>query len=158
MSDVLPPVSSPGRAVHLSAGQMTLASVSAREHPNCLVCSAANPLGLKLAFEVQRDGSVISALPCDEMLQSYPETLHGGVVSAVLDAAMTNALFSVGVVAVTAELTVRFLAPVSLGRRAAVRGWIERSTAHRLHYVRAELDQDGRAVARASAKFVARGR
>jgi acyl-coenzyme A thioesterase PaaI-like protein len=75
----------------------------------------------------------------------------------LLDAAMTNALFSMGVVAVTAEITVRFLAPVSVGRVAVVRASIDRAASHRLYYVRSEFEQDRRIMARASAKFVAKG-
>jgi uncharacterized protein (TIGR00369 family) len=131
-------------------------STAAAEHPRCLLCGATNALGLKLDLEVQDDGSVVAAFPCRELLQSYPETLHGGVISAVLDAAMTNVLFSIGIVAVTAELTVRFLAPVSVHRVAVVRASIESSAAHPLYLVRAELEQDGRARARAAAKFLVR--
>ena len=90
---------------------------------------------------------------CREAFRSYPKTLHRGVISALLDAAMTNALFSVGVVGVTAELTVSFLAAVALNRGAVVRAAIERD-AHPLFYVRAELEQDRRPMARATAKFL----
>ena len=82
--------------------------------------------------------------------------VHGGVISALLDAAMTSVLFSIGVVAVTVELTVRFVAPVCLNRVAAVRAVIDRPARHRIHYVRAELEQDERVMARAWAKFQVR--
>ncbi len=94
--------------------------------------SPANPDGLKLTFRVQGDGSVVALFPCREVFQSYPETLRGGITSALLDAAMTNALFSIGVAAVTAELVVRFLAPVSLARGAVVIGAIEKTSSHPL--------------------------
>jgi len=145
-----------GRAADNSGNQARLEAVSAAEHPQCLLCSAANPFGMKLKFTVQKDGSVLTAFPCREILQSYRETLHGGIISAVLDAAMTNAMFSIGVVAVTAELTVRFLAPVILNQGAVVRAWIDKATSHRLYYVRSELEQDRKVMARASAKFVVR--
>jgi uncharacterized protein (TIGR00369 family) len=157
MHETLQQACTPGHPACLSPHQATLESVSANEHPRCLLCSPANVLGMKLAFQVQDDGSVSAVLPCHETLQSYPETLHGGVISALLDAAMTNALFSVGLVGVTAELTVRFLAPVSLGRDAVVRASIDRATSHRLYYVRSEFEQDRRIMARASAKFVVKG-
>jgi acyl-coenzyme A thioesterase PaaI-like protein len=91
--------------------------------------------------------------PCRDALRSYPETLHGGVISALLDAAMTNALFAVGMVGVTAELTVRFLAPVALKSEAVVRASIERD-AHPLFYLRAELEQGEKLMARAAARFL----
>jgi uncharacterized protein (TIGR00369 family) len=140
----------------VSASQATLESLCANEHAECLICGPSNPLGLKLRFRVQPDGSVVAMFPCREAFRSYAETLHGGVISALLDAAMTNALFSVGVVGVTAELTVRFLAPVALNRGALVRATVERDT-HPLFYVRAELEQDRVLKARASAKFLVKG-
>jgi uncharacterized protein (TIGR00369 family) len=139
-----------------SANQDTLDAIRDAEHPQCLVCGSANPLGMKLKFRVQSDGSVVALFPCREALQSYPETLHGGVISALLDAAMTNALFSIGVVALTAELTVRFLAPVSLNHGAVIRASVEKDAFHTLYYVRAEFEQDRKLMARASAKFFVR--
>lgn len=140
----------------LSARQATLEAISAAEHGHCLMCGADNPYGQKLRFKVQPDGSVLAMFPCREALQSYPQTLHGGVVSALLDAAMTNALFSIGVVAVTVELNVRFLAPVSLNRGAVIRASIDKSS-HPLYYVSAAIEQDRAARARASAKFMLKG-
>ena len=138
-------------------GQARLDEVRSAEHPRCFLCSPANPAGLKLRFRVQPDGSVAAMFPCREAFQSYPDSLHGGVTSALLDAAMTNALFSIGIVAVTAELEVRFVAPVVLGRGAAVVGAIEKTSSHPLYYVRSELQQDRKVVARAKARFLVRG-
>jgi acyl-coenzyme A thioesterase PaaI-like protein len=134
-----------------------LESVSAAEHRQCVMCGTENSVGLKLRFKVQDDGSVLAVFSCRELLQSYPEMLHGGVVSALLDAAMTHALFAIGVVAVTAELAVRFLAPVRLDHPALVRASIDETTLHPLYHVRAEIEQDRKLMARASAKFVVRG-
>lgn len=154
MSDaVRPATASSGEPV---PSQAVLEAVRTAEHPRCFVCSSENPDGLKLKFRVQPDGSVLAFFPCRPLFQSYPETLHGGIISALLDAAMTNALFSIGIVAVTAELTVRFLAPVSLDRGAVVLGAIEKTTSHPLYYVRSELAQDRKTLARATAKFLVR--
>ena len=137
------------------ASQFALESLVAAEHAKCLMCGPANRLGMKLRFRVQPDGSVLARIPCREALRSYPETLHGGVISALLDAAMTNALFAIGMVGVTAELTVRFLAPVALNSEAVVHASVHRDE-HPLFHLRAELEQDSKLMARASAKFVIR--
>ena len=156
MSDAAPARPVPAPYEEPVPSQARLEAVRAAEHPRCFLCSPANPDGLKLRFRVQADGSVVALFPCREVFQSYPETLHGGITSALLDAAMTNALFSIGVVAVTAELVVRFLAPVSLERGAVVVGAIEKTSSHPLYYVRSELQQDRRTLARATAKFLVR--
>ena len=155
MSEAASEICRASSSLNMGTGQATLESLCATEHSECLMCGPANPLGLKLRFRVQPDGSVLAMFPCQEAFRSYPETLHGGVISALLDAAMTNALFSRGVAAVTAELAVRFLAPVALNRGAVVRALVERD-AHPLFYVRAELEQDRTLMARATAKFLDR--
>ena len=157
MSDAAPARPAPAAYEEPVPSQERLDAVRAAEHPGCFLCSPANPDGLKLRFRVRADGSVVALFPCREVYQSYPETLHGGITSALLDAAMTNALFSIGIVAVTAELEVRFVAPVVLGRGAAVVGAIEKTSSHPLYYVRSELQQDRKVVARAKARFLVRG-
>ena len=122
----------------------------------CVLCGPANPNGLKVKFKVQPDGSVAAAFDCLPLLQGYPDVLHGGVVSALLDSAMANALFAIGIVAVTATLEVRYLAPTATNRFAMVRAWTESDAAHPLYHQRALLLQDGKVVAEAKAKFIVR--
>jgi len=137
--------------------QAILDATGTSAHAGCLFCGRQNPIGFKLAFHAQGDGSVRALFPCERPLQSYPETLHGGVVSALLDAAMTNCLFSKGVVAVTAELTVRFLSPVRLDRPAEVIAAVTRVRGP-LFYLQAELRQGEALTARAQATFMKRNR
>jgi uncharacterized protein (TIGR00369 family) len=128
------------------------------DHDGCFVCGAANLEGLRLAFEVREDRSVAATFHCAPALRSYEGTLHGGVIAAVLDAAMTNALFVNGVAGVTAELTVRYVAPTRVERMATARASVVEVRAHGLYVLRAELEQDGRVTARASARFLERAR
>jgi uncharacterized protein (TIGR00369 family) len=93
---------------------------------------------------------------CAPVFQGYPQQLHGGIICALLDGAMTNCLFANGQAAVTAELTVRFLQPVRIGRSASVSARSV-SGGTRLVQLEAEMLQDGVAVARATAKFMRRG-
>jgi acyl-CoA thioesterase FadM len=56
-------------------------------------------------------------------------------------------------VGVTADLRIRYLRPLLVGREVTVRAWLERS--RRLtHELGAELVQDGEPVARATGKFM----
>ncbi len=128
------------------------------DHDGCFVCGPGNPDGLRLAFEVREDRSVAATFHCARALRSYEGTLHGGVIAAVLDAAMTNALFVRGVTGVTAELTVRYVAPTRLDRAATARASLVEVRSHGLYVLRAELEQDGRVTARAKARFLERAR
>lgn len=86
-------------------------------------------------------------------LQGYEGILHGGVISALLDSAMTHCLFHHGVRAVTVELRVRFLQPVycqgTLGLRARI--LLAKPPLYRL---RAELGAEEQIMAWAEAKFM----
>jgi uncharacterized protein (TIGR00369 family) len=122
-------------------------------HAGCIVCGSQNKRGLKLSFHICEDGSIEGRFPCRRMFQGYDGLLHGGVISAVLDSAMTNCLFAHGITAVTGELTVRFLHPVLLGREVVVRAKIDESCSP-LHRMEANLIQGNRLTAHATAKFV----
>jgi acyl-coenzyme A thioesterase PaaI-like protein len=135
--------------------QSKLIAVRDREHHHCFVCDPDNPRGLGLGFRVSGDGNVVADFPGGKIFHGYPYKLHGGLISLLLDGAMTNCLFARGVVAVTAELSVRFLHPALGDRQARVRAWLEKSRPP-LYLLRAELSQDGEVLATGSGKFMER--
>jgi acyl-coenzyme A thioesterase PaaI-like protein len=135
--------------------QRNLAAVREKEHARCFVCGKENTRGFGLDVRANGDGSVSAVFDCGAVFRGYPCWLHGGVVTSLLDGAMTNCLFAQGVVAVTAELSVKFQHPVVTGRTAGVRAWVEKCY-HPLYIMRAELTQEGRVLATASGKFMIR--
>ncbi len=124
-----------------------------RVHAECVVCSPDKANGLKLTFVRLADGGVHTEFPCGAEFEGYPGYVHGGIVSSLLDGAMTNALFAAGHVALTAELTVRFLEPLLVGEAATVEGRVERARP-RLQLTTAAVVQGGRTKATARAKFI----
>jgi acyl-coenzyme A thioesterase PaaI-like protein len=135
--------------------QQRLEATKKEAHPDCVGCSSASPLGLGLKFLVREDGGVEATFPCQEIYQGYPGILHGGVTSLLLDAAMTNCLFSHGKVAVTARLIVRFLLPIVIDNTAVIRAWL-RDSSPPLFVLEAELAQNGRVMASAAGQFIDR--
>jgi uncharacterized protein (TIGR00369 family) len=135
--------------------QPTLARHRHAQHRRCLLCGPAHPLGLGLEFKARPGGQVEARLSCRRLFQGYGGQVHGGVIAAVLDSAMTNCLFAHDIVAVTGDLNVRYLHPVKLARTAVVRASIAAS-APPLHRMESELVQEGRLVARATARFMER--
>ncbi|TWU40955.1 PaaI family thioesterase [Novipirellula artificiosorum] len=126
-----------------------------REHPNCVICGNRLADGLGLRFEMVEPKVVQATFDCDRYFEGYPNILHGGVVCSLLDAAMTNSLFSQGIAAVTGDMNVRFREPIETDRPAFVRGWVEASQ-DPLFKMAAELLQDGAVKASANARFVDR--
>jgi uncharacterized protein (TIGR00369 family) len=128
-------------------------ALQARLHVQCVLCGADHPQGLRLAFHTHADGHVEAEFPCDRLYQGYTGYLHGGVISALLDSAMTNCLFAHGRVAMTGELNVRFLKPVIENRPVVVSARLAESHAP-LFKMSGEVLQNGKTVARATAKFM----
>ena len=130
-----------------------LSDLRKRAHPDCVVCGPENEVGLRLEFPMLDDGSVQTHFNCDAVYEGFPGMLHGGVISSLLDGAMTNCLFAHKRRGITGELKVRFSHPVVTGRGSIVRAWIEDSSPP-FHVLKAELVQDQQVKARATGKFV----
>lgn len=139
----------------LPGDQAVLDATRASEHSRCILCGADNPNGIGLRFSVEPDGSVVAIFAPESHFQGYPQALHGGVIAALLDSAMTNCLFSLGVVAMTAELSVRFVTPVELHLPVELRATATRSRGP-VFFLQSDLVQERRLRAHASGKFVVR--
>lgn len=94
---------------------------------------------------------------CSEIFQSYSGFIHGGVISLLLDGAMTNCMFAKNKKAVTGLLSVRYLHPVSINHMAEISARLVKSSPP-LYYLEAEISQDGRVLAKATGKFMDRSR
>jgi acyl-coenzyme A thioesterase PaaI-like protein len=124
-------------------------------HPFCFVCSGSNPMGLALRYAPQPDGSVSARFLGHSALEGYPGLLHGGVIAALLDGAMTNCLFALGNPALTVELKVRYHAGVFAAEESLIQARLE-DDSHGLYQLRAELRQSGVVKASATGKFMSR--
>lgn len=135
------------------SSQSILEQTRRSEHPDCIICHSMDALGLGLNLQVNSRGEVVSEFDCREKYQSYPGILHGGIVSLILDGAMTNCLFAQQIRAVTGELLVRYRRPVQVNRRALVIARKVKSAAP-IHYLEAEIWQDEKLCAEARCKFM----
>jgi uncharacterized protein (TIGR00369 family) len=122
-------------------------------HSSCTVCGWVHRCGLGLRFSLQDDGSVRARFVCSRSHEGFPDILHGGIISSLLDGAMTNCLFAYGIAAVTAELVIRFRRPIATGTPLTVVGAISRSTPP-LHVLEAKIIQDATVMAIATGKFM----
>jgi uncharacterized protein (TIGR00369 family) len=128
-------------------------ALRAAAHPGCVACSTTRNHGLGLAFHDVGDGRVRATFACPASFEGYPGLLHGGIIATALDAAMTNCLFAMGHQAVTAELSIKYRAPVRLGQVAVVEAHASRDL-FPLFVMEASLNQEGESKATATAKFI----
>lgn len=88
----------------------------------CFGCGPAHPTGLRVRCFKNSD-RVISPIVIAPEYAGPPGVAHGGIVAAYLDEILAGAVVAgAGKVAVTGELTVRFVQPVPVGRPILGRG------------------------------------
>jgi acyl-coenzyme A thioesterase PaaI-like protein len=104
-------------------------------------------------FHMESDGSMTALYCGSPELEGYPGLLHGGVIAALLDGAMTNCLFAHGTVALTVELNVRYLTTVSCCDEFKISATLEQTT-RGLSRLSAKLVQNGAVKATATGKFM----
>ncbi len=122
---------------------------------SCFVCGTENPLGLDLGVCTEQ-GRVEVRFQFRPEHTGLAQTVHGGLVSTVLDELMA---WACGVatrrLAYCAELTVRFNRPVGPGIPVIGEGELVENRRGRLFLARAELrDADGNRLAEATGKFI----
>ena len=136
------------------AGVSTGEAVAARVQNSCFVCGADNPRGLQIRFRTKGDGLVEAEWTPPSEVEGYQGIVHGGVVAAVLDEAMSKAVAATGSPALTAHLEVRYRRPVPSGACYRIEGEVTRRDLRRLHVRGALLDENGHAFAESKACFV----
>ena len=120
----------------------------------CFACGRLNPSGLQLDFDVSSN-SATARYTGLQRHQGYDGTLHGGVVTALLDETMGWAIFHQGIWGVTARLAVTFRLPVPVGDELRVVGEVvrERSRSIETHGTVTRAS-DGALMAEAEATFL----
>jgi len=126
-----------------------------RDDGNCFVCGEKNRGGLMLRFVVDEAGrSIMTEFVPTRIYQGYKDVVHGGVISTVLDEAMTKLAFALGMDAVTGKLTVRFKKPLMVGERIVVTGRLVKETGRAIEAEACAIKDDGVVVAEAEALLV----
>lgn len=119
----------------------------------CFACGRANPQGLHLDFEVARDRATARFVARREH-SGFDDTVHGGIVTTLIDEAMGWAIFHNGVWGVTAKLTMTFRRPVPIGEELTVSALITRETRRAIETHGELHDAAGRLLAEGDALFL----
>ena len=119
----------------------------------CFACGRLNPHGLHLDFDVSHDRAQARFTGGPEH-SGFEGTVHGGVVTALIDETMGWAIFHQGIWGVTGRITVSFRHPVPVGEALLVTGEIKKRT-HRAIETRGDItDTQGTVLADAEALFL----
>lgn len=91
---------------------MSAERVNTTTDHGCFGCGERNPIGLQLAFYRTDEGVRAEFTPRGEH-EGYTRMVHGGILSTILDEAMSWAVIDSGRLAVTARMSVDFRKPVA---------------------------------------------
>ncbi len=120
----------------------------------CFGCGEGNPVGLHLEFLQAEDGTVVCLPTVSNAFEGHPGFLHGGIITTLLDEAMSKAVRAKGLTAMTRQMEVEFLRPVPSGIAIRIEGWVVGDEG-RKHWTEARiLNADGKILATAKGLFV----
>ncbi|MFO7633642.1 MAG: PaaI family thioesterase [Caldilinea sp.] len=130
---------------------------------NCFVCGVKNSAGVHVSFYETTiedgTGEIVARFTGQPHHQGYPNRMHGGVITGILDETIGRAV-NIGegedpsTWGVTAELTVRFRKPVPLGIELEARGRITRDIHHLFEGTGEIYLPDGTVAAIARGKYI----
>ena len=79
----------------------------------CFACGKLNEHGLHLSFSIdENEKTAKTDFAVPQRFNGWENSVHGGIISTIMDESMVYACAGVGLFVVTGELTVRFKKPV----------------------------------------------
>jgi acyl-coenzyme A thioesterase PaaI-like protein len=119
----------------------------------CFGCGDRNAIGLKLAFFRTNEGVIAEFTPRTEH-EGYTRMTHGGIVSTVLDEAMSWAVIDSGRLAVTARMSVDFRKPIPSREPLVVTAQVTRDRGRAVETAAELRSVDGVMLASSTGLFV----
>ncbi|WP_432822218.1 PaaI family thioesterase [Trichloromonas sp.] len=121
----------------------------------CFVCGPDNAAGLRARFEIDRDRNRASCtIRIADTHQGWKGIVHGGIIAALVDEAGIYACRSTGEHFVTAELNVKYKAPVPVGEDLVVSAEVVGSR-RRIYSVVGRIELAGKVLVESQAKIFA---
>lgn len=123
---------------------------------NCFVCGKENVGSLKTRFYELENGEVMSVSNPTPIHQSYPDRVHGGIISAILDEVIGRAIMIEEPEAwgVTVELNIKFKKPVPLDKPVKAVARLTRNSRLLFEGTAEIILEDGSVAATGHAKYV----
>ncbi len=122
---------------------------------DCIICGVNNEMGVKAPFYEMENGEVWSIFEFRDEHQSYPERVHGGMISAMLDELTGRAIWIThpDMWGVTMELNVKFRKKVPYGEKLKAVGRIIGETSRTFTGTGEIYDMNGTLLASAKAVY-----
>ena len=120
---------------------------------HCFVCGMKNPDGLRIVWKTEGLVTTAEFVP-DRKYQGWKGIVHGGILATLLDEAMTRLAAEVCGNALTAEMTIRYVAPARIGETLFIRGEIEDPSRKIINMKASVCDVEGKIIAHSTGKAI----
>lgn len=122
---------------------------------HCFGCGDLNPIGLQLRFRRLPEGGVWARFETNRNHEGYLGMLHGGILSTMMDEAMSWAVTDAGLIGVTGRMSVAFRRPARVGAPLIVTGKVVTERRRVIEAAGSVIDEEsGDVIAEAEARFV----
>jgi len=125
-----------------------------KDNQRCYVCGKDNPSGLHVQFTVDHTARTITGrfTPRQDH-EGWEGIVHGGIIATLLDEAMVKLAAHLDLPSVSAEITVKFKAPVASGEELIVTGKMIKES-NRLIEAQATVEKGLIVIAEATGKLI----
>ena len=124
----------------------------------CIICGLDNEYSVKAPFYNMEDGSVMTVFKFREQHQSYPERVHGGLITAMLDEMGLRALWakelSEKTFGVTMSLETKYRKPVPYGVELIGQGTIVKDSSKFCSAETKIMDKHGTVLANGTINYI----
>ena len=149
------PVSGPAGRNQANRNMPNVVKLEPNPANRCFGCGAANPLGMKLTFDLDVDARrTRGSFTLGPNYAGGAGFAHGGIIAVVLDEAMGKLSRLANEQAVTAEMSVEYKKPVPIDKPIHVEGWQEEEKGRNRFRVAEIRDIQGNLLARGKGRFV----
>ena len=133
--------------------------VKAKHHNSkmCFICGLKNPIGLRGGFYELENGQLVGIFKPSPEHQGYPDILHGGITTALLDETIGRAIMikeHKDYWGFTAEITVRFKKNIPTNQTLRVTGRITNDRGRLFEGEGKVLLEDGTVAAEGFGKYL----
>lgn len=132
--------------------EQKLTELKAKHHSQCLF-NRQQSIVPELKFWFDDTGTFHGSFNCNAYQQGYDMMVHGGVIAAIIDSSMAQCLMGHGVVAYTADLSVKYRKPVAIRTAARLQTSIVAINYRVLYSVSCRITQNDVCVVKADGKF-----
>ena len=121
----------------------------------CFGCGQQNEHGLKLKLKFDDDTkTAYGEYVANDLYEGSPNLIHPGILATILDETMITVNKYIESMALTSELTIRYLQPAYINENLYIRGWYVKKS-KKIIENRAEIENEmGKVVARAKGKYI----